>query len=129
MGVEEARAKLGDLVRDAQQHGITTHITRNGKPAALLMPHNITLEDRVAAVLEANGFMRYSGTGRAADCMFVVSEGIGASVYTAWDDATEEDRSLMLTKFANRLRDNGLNVTSRGHYLYVAAPDTKGEPS
>jgi prevent-host-death family protein len=37
MGIEEARAKLGDLVSDAQ-HGIATPITRNGRPAALLMP-------------------------------------------------------------------------------------------
>jgi prevent-host-death family protein len=36
MGIEEARAKLGDLVIDAQ-HGSPTHITRNGKPAAVIV--------------------------------------------------------------------------------------------
>jgi prevent-host-death family protein len=34
MGIQEARPILGDLVRDAQRHGIETRITRNGSPAA-----------------------------------------------------------------------------------------------
>ena len=34
MGIQEARPVLGDLVRDAQRHGIETRITRNGRPAA-----------------------------------------------------------------------------------------------
>jgi prevent-host-death family protein len=34
MGIQEARPVLGDLVRDAQRHGIETLITRNGRPAA-----------------------------------------------------------------------------------------------
>jgi antitoxin (DNA-binding transcriptional repressor) of toxin-antitoxin stability system len=34
MGIQEARPILGDLVRDAQRHGIETRITRNGRPAA-----------------------------------------------------------------------------------------------
>ena len=38
MGIEEARAKLGDLVTDAQHHGTATVITRNGRQAAILMP-------------------------------------------------------------------------------------------
>lgn len=38
VGIEEARAKLGDLVRDAQQHGITTYISRNGRRAAIIAP-------------------------------------------------------------------------------------------
>lgn len=46
MGIEEARAKLGDLVRDAQQHGMTAHITRNGKPAAILIPDATEGRDR-----------------------------------------------------------------------------------
>lgn len=36
MGIQEARPVLGDLVRDAQRHGIETRITRNGRPAALI---------------------------------------------------------------------------------------------
>jgi prevent-host-death family protein len=38
ISVEKARPKLGDLVRDAQRYGITTRITLNGKPAAVLVP-------------------------------------------------------------------------------------------
>ena len=38
IGVEEARAKLGDLVADAQRHNIGTVITRNGKRAAVIAP-------------------------------------------------------------------------------------------
>ena len=34
MGIQEARPILGDLVRDAQRHGIETRLTRNGRPAA-----------------------------------------------------------------------------------------------
>jgi antitoxin (DNA-binding transcriptional repressor) of toxin-antitoxin stability system len=34
MGIQEARPVLGDLVRDAQRHGIETLITRNGRAAA-----------------------------------------------------------------------------------------------
>jgi prevent-host-death family protein len=34
LGIQEARPVLGDLVRDAQRHGIETLITRNGRPAA-----------------------------------------------------------------------------------------------
>ena len=34
MGIQEARPILGDLVRDAERHGIETRITRNGRPAA-----------------------------------------------------------------------------------------------
>lgn len=34
MGIQEARPVLGDLVRDAQQHGIETRLTRNGRLAA-----------------------------------------------------------------------------------------------
>ncbi|MDQ2874347.1 MAG: type II toxin-antitoxin system Phd/YefM family antitoxin [Actinomycetota bacterium] len=34
LGIQEARPVLGDLVRDAQQHGIETRLTRNGRPAA-----------------------------------------------------------------------------------------------
>ncbi len=34
MGIQEARPILGDLVRDAQRHGIETRITRNGRTAA-----------------------------------------------------------------------------------------------
>jgi prevent-host-death family protein len=45
MAIEEARAKLGDLVRDAQQHSIATAITRNGKPAAILVPDTSTAPD------------------------------------------------------------------------------------
>jgi prevent-host-death family protein len=38
ISIEKARPRLGDLVRDAQQHGVMTRITRNGKPAAVLVP-------------------------------------------------------------------------------------------
>jgi antitoxin (DNA-binding transcriptional repressor) of toxin-antitoxin stability system len=34
MGIQQARPVLGDLVRDAQRHGIETRLTRNGRPAA-----------------------------------------------------------------------------------------------
>src|SRR5271154_3815842 len=36
MGIQEARAVLGDLVRDAQRHGTETRRTRNGRPAAMI---------------------------------------------------------------------------------------------
>lgn len=39
MSVQEARAKLGDLVIAAKERGEVTVITRYGAPAALLMPY------------------------------------------------------------------------------------------
>lgn len=42
IGIEEARAKLGDLVRDATDYGIATAITRHGKRAAMLVPDHGT---------------------------------------------------------------------------------------
>jgi len=48
MGIQEARPVLGDLVRDAQRHGIETRLTRNGRPAAMIA--------------------RLSDTGSAAEC-------------------------------------------------------------
>ena len=46
MTIEEARKSLGDLVLDAQRDGIATHITRKGKPAAILMPDATEGRDR-----------------------------------------------------------------------------------
>ena len=50
MGIQEARPVLGDLVRDAQRHGIETRLTRNGRPAA-----------RIARLADTDG-------GGAAEC-------------------------------------------------------------
>lgn len=38
LGIEEARAKLGDLVIRAQIAGTVTIITRHGRPAAAVVP-------------------------------------------------------------------------------------------
>ena len=37
MGIQEARPVLGDLARDAQRHGIETRLTRDGRPAAMII--------------------------------------------------------------------------------------------
>jgi prevent-host-death family protein len=57
ISIEKARPRLGDLVNDAQ-NGTATCITRNGKPAAMLMPlTRLTDHDRrlVARALELAG--------------------------------------------------------------------------
>lgn len=38
IGIEEARGKLGALADDARHHRITTHLTRNGKRVASIVP-------------------------------------------------------------------------------------------
>lgn len=50
ISIEKARGKLGDIVRDAQRHGITTRITLNGKAAAVVAPDStrLTGHDRQA---------------------------------------------------------------------------------
>jgi prevent-host-death family protein len=48
LGIQEARPVLGDLVRDAQQHGIETRLTRNGRPAARI----ISLPDAESSAAE-----------------------------------------------------------------------------
>jgi prevent-host-death family protein len=50
MGIQEARPVLGDLVRDAQRHGIETRITRNGRPAARIA--RLAVSDSNAAECE-----------------------------------------------------------------------------
>ena len=56
ISIEQARPKLGDLVRDAQQHGIKTLITRNGKPAAVLVP--VEWFERAGAELARDSYAR-----------------------------------------------------------------------
>ena len=48
VSIENARPKLGDLVRDAQRHGIATRLTLNGKPAAVLV--SVEDADRLAEI-------------------------------------------------------------------------------
>ena len=43
ISIEKARAKLGDLVNDAQD-GITTVITRSGRPAAIIAPLTMLID-------------------------------------------------------------------------------------
>jgi hypothetical protein len=82
-----------------------------------------TLKDRITSVLAANGFTEYSPFASGHTPMFDVAEGVGAAVNLSWE-ASPEDRALMLTKYENRLRENGLTVENRGHYLYVHEPAT-----
>jgi antitoxin (DNA-binding transcriptional repressor) of toxin-antitoxin stability system len=58
MGIQEARPVLGDLVRDAQRHGIETRLTRNGRPAARIA--RLTDTDGSAAECEKI-LARYAG--------------------------------------------------------------------
>lgn len=78
MGIEDARAKLGDLVRDAQQHDITTAVSRNGKRAAVIAPDadditHIHFGDLLALVDE---HAKERGTSRVRMIRRYVAEGL-----------------------------------------------------
>jgi prevent-host-death family protein len=75
MGIQEARPVLGDLVRDAQRHGIETRLTRNGRPAAMI----IQLVDTDSSAAECEKVLaRYAAdpdtmlTGREREAIRVV---------------------------------------------------------
>lgn len=50
VGIEVGRKKLGDFVTAAQQHGRSVIITRNGTPAAMLVPAPMHLQVRHISV-------------------------------------------------------------------------------
>ncbi len=83
-----------------------------------------TLAERITSVLVANGFTQYDPAGSypAYKPSFVVTPGIGATVGISWLDAPTDERALLLTKYENRLRANGLVTDNHGHYLYVCEP-------
>ena len=85
-----------------------------------------TLAERITSVLVAAGF-RAVGDTPARGGGFLVTPGVGATVSVAWLNARTGERAALLTKYENRLRDNGLAVENREGYLYVAAL-TEGKP-
>lgn len=63
IGIEDGRAKLGDLVIDAQR-GTSTHITRHGKPAATLVgPISDELLGQVDAYASEHGLSPAAAIG------------------------------------------------------------------
>lgn len=82
----------------------------------------MTLEERITSVLVANGFASSADTPPYLPG-FSVTPGVGATVGIVWLDAPQDERALLLTRYANRLRANGLAVDPRGSYLYVAEPE------
>ena len=86
----------------------------------------MTLKERITSVLVCNGFAP-AGSVRPSLPGFLVTPGVGAIVEIAWIGASGDERDLLLAKYANRLRSNGLTVTHRDSYLYVAEPGTAGE--
>lgn len=53
MGIEQARNALGELVDRARMTGEHTVITRNGKPAAVVVSVEFLEEARAALAMEA----------------------------------------------------------------------------
>jgi hypothetical protein len=86
------------------------------------MTTDLTLKDRITSVLVAAGFTNSLDAGSAHGPAFVVTPGVGATVSIMWWDAPDDERALLFTKYENRLRGNGLQVTNRGSHLYVAEP-------
>jgi hypothetical protein len=81
----------------------------------------MTLEERITSVLVANGFAPAAETPPLLPG-FTVTPGVGANVRIDWLDAPAGEYALLLTKYENRLRANGLTTDHRGRYLYVYEP-------
>jgi prevent-host-death family protein len=91
MGIQEARPVLGDLVRDAQRHGIETRLTRNGRPAA-----------RIARLADAD-----ADGGSAAECGKILAryaEDSGIILTDSEREAISVVRAV-LARAANEERD------------------------
>jgi ribbon-helix-helix CopG family protein len=78
LGIEEARATLGDLVLAAQQRGVVTAITRYDKRAAVIAPDadditHIHFGDLLALV---DQHAKERGTSRARMIRRYVAEGL-----------------------------------------------------
>jgi hypothetical protein len=82
------------------------------------------LADRVADVLSEAG---YTDARQVFPGGFLITGGPGYAttgsviVSVPWTDATDAERRRLLARFAVALRDGGLYVTARAHYLEVRA--------
>lgn len=66
IGIEDARRQLGDIVNRAQYRGEDTMITRNGKPAAFIVP--------VSWYASVNPDLADDGTPNCARCGALAAE-------------------------------------------------------
>lgn len=85
------------------------------------MADELTLSEQITEVLLAANFNDHQNSSAAHvhGGTFDVAQGAGVTIGTAWDDATSEERALLLSKFTDALRDAGFVVDHRGRYLYV----------
>lgn len=82
------------------------------------------LAGRVAEVLADAG---YTDARLVFPGGFLVTEGPGSVTVTIpWTDATDAERRRLLARFAEALRDGGLDVAARAHYLSVRAMPGEG---
>lgn len=117
--VDEAVASMYDLLHDELQE----RQGRGGEKAAdgTSAPD---LADRVADVLSEAG---YTDARKVFPGGFLITGGPGYAttgsviVSVPWTDATDAERRRLLARFALALRDGGLYVTARAHYLEVRA--------
>ncbi len=80
---------------------------------------NQTLANRITSVLLAAGFTNRVGAENRRGPAFIVTPGVGATVSVMWWDVPDDERTGVLIKYADALRDDGLTVSNRDNHLYV----------
>jgi hypothetical protein len=92
--------------------------------ALLLMDRPPDLTGRVTAILTGAG---YADARDAFPGGFLATDGTGVVIVTVpWSDATDAERKRLLARLAAELREGGLDVAARRHYLQVTEAEKGG---
>lgn len=121
----DAAIIYGMQVTDLERDRITLGAMAPGASGSKPPEAAGSLTDRIAVALSAAGFqdsrtaasLRHDSGGA-----FYISEGVGATIGTAWADATGEERIALMLRFAEALREAKIPFIDRtgfGGDLYV----------
>jgi hypothetical protein len=89
--------------------------------ALMIADQPMDLTARVTSILTAAG---YTDARDSFPGGFLVTDGTGIVIVTVpWSDATDGERKRLLARLAAELRDGGLDVTARRHYLQVSTAE------
>jgi len=84
------------------------------------------LSCRVTAILTDAG---HTDARNAFPGDFLATDGTGIVIVTVpWSDATDGERKRLLARLAGELREGGLDVTARRHYLQVTEAEKGAGP-
>jgi hypothetical protein len=89
-------------------------------------PPPLSLTGRVTAILTGAGHTDARDTFPGG---FLATDGTGVVIVTVpWSDATDGERKRLLARLAAELRDGGLDVAARRHYLQVTEAEKGAGP-